>query len=362
MRIVFIAPELPQGPIAEHVRLLAERHDVVVGLTDVRPAGEARIGKAKVVAVEATLGSEADVAVATHWRGTVRLFEVKAERFVFWVDSFANQRPESEPLVSVLAYDLPVDFIAAATWAAQALEQLRPDARIITARNGAEAVKRSPGGDKLRVFVDDSTVQGTPGLMALKRMKTPHSQAKSLADADVALFLDPVDGVLDATLVAARSGVIPVVLPAGGQTDLVKNMESGIVGQPEDTLGVARSLDRLQADAALRQRLSAGAVAAAEGWPDWDGASKEFERALKQIASKAPPESAAWPLRLMADAAAVGTVQHLQTRQLSRDLNDERVSRSPVRRAVRKVKRSRLLTPIRIAGSRFVPDRIKKLG
>jgi hypothetical protein len=64
----------------------------------------------------------------------------------------------------------------------------------------------------------------------------------------------------------------------------------------------------------------------------------------------------------MADAAAIGTVQHLKTAQLSRDLDNARVGRSPVRRAVRKVKRSRVLTPVRIAGSKFVPERIKKMG
>lgn len=364
MRIVFIAPALPEGPVAEHIRLLSERHEVTVGLSEVRPAGEARIGAARVVAVEEALQWKAYVAIATHWKGTIRLFEAKAERFAFWVDSLANQRAQSdEQLVAALAYDLPVDFIAAAPWVAAELEALRPDARILTVRNGATAVERSQGSSKLRVFVDDSTVAyGNPGAKALKRMKRPHTRAKRIADADVALFLDPVDSVLDATLDAARSGVIPVVLPAGGQTDLVENMESGVVGEPEDPLGVARSLDRLQADEALRRKLSDGAVKAAGAWPDWAGASKEFEQALKRISSKSNSKDERWPARLMADAVAISAIQHLEGVQLRRAVDEARVGKNPVRRGVRKVKRSRKLTPLRIAGSRFVPARIKRLG
>lgn len=363
MRIVFLAQSLPAGPVAEHVRLLAERHEVAVGLTKARPAGEARLGAARVIAVEEALAWKANVAVALDWRATIRLFEASSERFAFWVDSFASQRAgEGDELVAALAYDLPVDFIAAAPWVAAALEQQRPDARIFTARNGATATERSAAGDKLRVVVDDSTTHGAPGAAALKRMKREHATVKRIADADVVLFLDPVDGLLDAVLDAARSGAIPVVLPAGGHSDLVAHMESGIVGEPEDLLGIARSLDRLQADPALRQRLSAGAINSASQWPDWPAASKEFEQALKRIVAKAPPPATRWPVRLMADAAAIGAISRLDAVRVRRELDELRVGRSPLRRAVRKIKRSRWLTPLRIAGSRFVPGRVKRLG
>jgi hypothetical protein len=365
MRIVFIAPELPEGSTAEHVRLLSERHEVVVGLTEKRPAGEAEIGPARVVAVEEALTWKADVAIALHWRATIRLFEAQAQRFAFWVDSFAGQRiapAGGEALVAGLAYDLPVDFIAAAPWVASALEEQRPDARVFTARNGATTSERSAGGGKLRILIDDSTASGSPGAAAVKRMKRPHARAKRLADADVLLFLDPVDGVLEAALDAARSGAIPVVLPAGGQTDLVTNMESGIVGEPEDLLGIARSLDRLQADSALRDTLSAGAAQSAAQWPDWPAASKEFEQALKRMTAKGAPKAQPWPVRLMADAAAIGAVHDLKSARLRRELDDARVGRNPIRRSVRRIKRSRRLQPLRIAGSRFVPKRLKRLG
>lgn len=363
MQIVFLAPNMPQGPAAKHIELLAERHSVTLGLTDDRPAGEARIGGARVVAVEDALAVKTDVAVALHWKATVRLFEVNAKRFAFWVDSLANQRVQAgEQLVAGLAYDLPLDFIASAPWIAAALEQQRPDARVITARNGVTALTRSAGGDKLRVFVDDSTTQGSPGASALKRMRRPHMKAKRVEDADVVLFLDPVDGVLDAVLPAAGAGVVPVVLPAGGQSDLVTHMESGFVGEPEDLLGIASFLDRLQADAALLAQLSAGAAASAAAWPDWDEASKEFERALKQIDSKSSPDASAWPVRLMADASSIALVAQLENAALRRQVDDLRLGRSPLRRGVRKIKRSRRLTPVRIAVSRFVPARVKSLG
>ena len=92
MRILFVSPSLPTGPVADHIRLLAERHEVVAGLTEDRPAGEARLGKARVVPIEEGLKLGADIAVAAHWKATIRLFEADAERYAFWVDSFADQR------------------------------------------------------------------------------------------------------------------------------------------------------------------------------------------------------------------------------------------------------------------------------
>lgn len=324
MKIVFLIPEPPAGAAGEQIRRLSERHDVVVGVTGARPAGEARLGKAPVVPADDVTAVDADVAVALHWRATVRLFDCRARRHAFWVDSLGYEqagRVQSENLISTLAYDLPVDFIATAPWLAQALAARRPGARILLARNGVVASESS---------------------------------------GEAALFL--AEPQVDELLSAAAAGIVPVVVVCGAQQDVVEHGVSGLVVQPEDERGAHRDLERLRADPGLCESLAQGARASAAAWPSPEGAARELEAALKTIVSKAPPADSAWPARLMGDAVAVSVAHNLELAALRRQLDDLLVRRSPVRRAARRLKRGRRLAPVRLALRRFVPGRIKRLG
>lgn len=60
-------------------------------------------------------------------------------------------------------------------------------------------------------------------------------------------------------IVAGRAGAVPDTVPSS----------AGILVPPEDAAGFAAALRRVLTDAALRARLSAGAVAAARHLPDW---------------------------------------------------------------------------------------------
>lgn len=360
MRIVLLAHELPGGPDAEHIARLSERHELIVGLTGSRPAGEARIGGARVVPADEAVAGQSDIAIALDWQATVRLFEAETDRFAFRVEELAFEalgELEGDRLVATLAYDLPVDFIAASPSLARALEQHRPGVRIALARRGVQPLARTRHGD------DALAVHpiGDDAHAAVSRMREPHQVARSLAEADVAVLLEPTADVLD-LLDAAAAGVVPVVLPVGGHEDLVAHMESGVVATHEDPLGVARDLDRIAADRELRARLAEGARARAAQWPSLQAAVDELDSAVRALVAEPPPAQTRWPARLMADAVAISTVRHLQERRLQRELGDVRVAGSPVRRVVRGVKGSRRLTPARKALSRYVPDRIKRLG
>ena len=64
----------------------------------------------------------------------------------------------------------------------------------------------------------------------------------------------------------------------------------------------------------------------------------------------------------MADASSIALVTQLENVSLRRELDDVRLGRNPLRRGVRRIKRSRRLTPVRVVFSRFVPARVKNLG
>ena len=119
MRVCFLTPSLPaRPPVADY----AQRLGATLAQT---PPDE-----------------EFDVAVATDWTTTAHLFGVRAERYVFWVDHFAHRRMgtwQAERFAAQLAYDLPVDFIAAAPWIRATLQEVRPEARCELVTIGAPA-------------------------------------------------------------------------------------------------------------------------------------------------------------------------------------------------------------------------------
>ncbi len=255
LRLCVLAEGLPAGddPVGGVVTGLATRHEVVLALTDRRPAGEGRLGGARVVAVDGA-GDGFDAAIATTWPTTAHLFGVAAERYVELVRTLEFEAMagwQAERLAAQLALDLPVDFVADPS-AADALRALRPDARVVVAR-----LPLVPAGDSIEVVLEGSPV---PAMLA---------------------------------------GAVAVVLPANAGP--VEHMVSGVVAEPEDEADVARWVEQLRRDEPLRSRLAEGARAAVAGWPS---DVREVEAALEEIVRTAPPPAARWPHRLMGDVMA----------------------------------------------------------
>ncbi len=323
MRVCFLIPELPApDPVAQYARRL----DAVV--SDAVPSGEF------------------DVAIATDWTTTARLFEVGATRHAFWVDHFAHRRMgtwQAERFAAQLAYDLPVDFLAAAPWVRDTLADLRPDARCLLvtsgppggAEPGPPVASGRAGGDPLRVHLaGDGTERA-----ALEGMEQPAVEA-ALGDADVVLLLSTVDGVLGAPLAGFRIGATAVVGPAHDAADLVEHGENGFVADADDPRGASRFLDLLARDRELLARVQERARATGEAWPTWDRAADELRSALERLVSEDPPAQAHWPVRLMGDAIAGAAVFGQEHAALSAALHRPRTPRRQVaRRTLQKLKR-----------------------
>ena len=327
VRACFLIPELPAPEaIAEYARRL----DAVV-VTE--PPGDAF-----------------DVAIATDWTTTARLFEVDAKRYAFWVDHFAHRRMgtwQVERFAAQLAYDLPVDFIAAAPWVRDTLAELRPEARVVLVTSGAPAAEGPPSAARsasgsaapLRVaLAGDGDERAAFAAMEEAAQEVP------LADgADVVVMLSPVDGVLGAPLAGFRSGATAVVGPAHDAADLIRHGENGLIADADDVRGAARWLDHLARDRELLEKLKAGARAAAEAWPSWEQAAQEMQTALEWLVAEDPPAQAAWPVRLMGDAIAGAAVFAQEHATLTAEVHRLDAPRPPLpRRALAALKRRRL--------------------
>ena len=273
MRICLLAPSAPpaDSPVAVHARLLREAgHDVTIALTETAVEASERL-----TGIDEALGSDVDAAVATTWDSCIRLFELPAKRFVYYVDELAHERLgawQAERIAAAVTYDLPVDFIAASEWLAEVLAEHRPDARVLLARPGVAAAE---GGERaagpLRAVAVDEDGRAAAEEAGVEVVDT-------LAQADVYVALgggSPLPGM--------AAGCIPVVVPGGGRDDLVVHLENGIVATPEDDRGAARWLARLAVESDLRERLRGGVRATIADWPSWKDAGKDMESALKEI-------------------------------------------------------------------------------
>jgi hypothetical protein len=348
LKVCLLSPGLPGTDPADLVgqqalRLAADHEvQVMIALTERRPVGAVELafgGGVNVVAVEAAREERFDVVVATAWETTAHVFAVSAQRHAYLVDHLAHRRLgawQAERVAAQLSYDLPLDFLAAGRWVADALAQLRPEARCIAlvpgvdkatfndlAAAGRDPSAANPRDGPLRVLVDDRRrpegVAG-PAAEAVGRMRAPHvldelapgdsgaARAARYAAADVLVRLDPVDGVLSSPLEAMHAGATVVVLPAGGQEELVRHRENGIVADPDDVRGTARWLDHLAADRALLGRLRTSALATARAWPSAADGAAQMAAALERLVGEPPPDDARWPVRLMADAIAGAAV------------------------------------------------------
>ena len=331
MKLCFLIEALPAPPV---IAGYATRLGADLVVTERRPPG--RVAGA-IPVDEAKAGGPYDVAVAADWASTAHLFDVPAERRAFWVDHFAHRRMgtwEAERFAAQLAYDLPVDFIAAAPWVRDALADLRPEARTLLVTSGAPeggssggpgggssggpgaAGVASPSAAPLRVaLAGDGDERAAFAAMAEAATEVPLAGGP-----DVVVMLSPVDGVLGAPLAGFRSGATAVVGPAPDAGDLVRHGENGLIADADDVRGAARWLDHLARDRELLDKLKAGAREAGAAWPTWEQAAEQMKGALEQLVTEDPPPQAAWPVRLMGDAIGGAAVFRQEHQLLSNEV------------------------------------------
>jgi glycosyltransferase involved in cell wall biosynthesis len=283
-----------------------------------------------------------DVAVATWWETTFTLFELRAERCAYFVQSIEDRfyRPEeAERLGAALTLDLPVAFITEARWIADTLAALRPDARCYLVRNGIDkdvfagpqSVTPSTEGP-LRILVEGSPTAWFKhvhaAIEAAGAMREPRHVTVVCADrralgevraeevvgplshremaelygrTDVVLKLSSVEGMFGPPLEGFHRGATCVVTPVTGHEEYVEHGFNGLLTDWDDLRGTARQLDLLARDRRLLHFLRTNALHTARAWPDWRQSSQFMAAALLAIAREPPPQGSAAAARLLAD-------------------------------------------------------------
>jgi O-antigen biosynthesis protein len=354
MRVAFLLNDLQLsggvGVVVEHARQLVDRHGfdvtLVLAREQVEPPWRYRgLTDIPVETLPAARHEHFDVAVATWWETAFSLFELRAERYAYFVQSLEDRfyhPDEAERIGASLTMDLPVDFITEAYWIAETIRETRPESRVFYVRNGIDkAAFPLPGklevrrSGPLRVLVEGHAgvwFKGVEGAAyAAAAMKEPHHVTLVVPDVesvagelpaddlvgplsreqmselygrtDVVLKLSSVEGMFGPPLEGMHRGATCVVSPVTGHDMYVEHGWNGLVTDWDDLRGTARELDLLAADRRYLHFLRTNAVETARAWPSWEQSGLFMAAALNRIAEL--PAPAASGRRLAADIRAV---------------------------------------------------------
>ena len=351
MKVAFLVNDLQLsggvGVVVQHARRLSAMEDWDVTLVLVRDAegpswhGYGHLPHLHVCSRLEAMADRYDIAVATWWETAFSLFEISAERHVYFVQSLEDRfyhHTQVEQLAAAMTLDLPVAFITEAQWIVDTLADLRPDAPCYLVRNGidketfAPLAEVAPSQGPLRVLIEGSpyvwfkhvpeAVQAAAAMLEPHRVTVvasdlrggtelaadevvgPLSQremAELYASNDVLLKLSSVEGVSGPPLEAFHRGATCVVTPVTGHDEYVEHGVNGLLTDWDDLRGTARHLDLLARDRALLHFLRTNALETARAWPSWEESSQQMAAALLAIREEPQPGGPVASARLLAD-------------------------------------------------------------
>jgi glycosyltransferase involved in cell wall biosynthesis len=377
------------GVVIEHARRLStlDGWDVTLVLAREQEqanwSGYEHLSHLHICPREQALDERYDVAVATWWETTFTLFELKAERYAYFVQSLEDRfyrHDEAERLGAGLTLDLPVAFITEARWIADTLAQIRPGAPCHLVRNGidkevfAPLDQVTPHEGPLRILVEGPLQvwfkQVPEALTATAAMREPHhltlissvadradlpapvdevigplshrEMAEVYAKTDVLLKLSSVEGMFGPPLEGFHRGATCVVTPVTGHEEYIRHGFNALLTDWEDLRGTARQLDLLARDRELLHHLRCNALETAREWPDWGHSSKLMAAALLEIRQAPPPDGASASAQLLADLRAAIEVHRGHLIERSRFAKRAML----IERLIRKVLGNRILGPL----------------
>lgn len=383
MKVAFIVNDLALsggiGVVVQHARQLHDHHDCEVWLVLAREQDDPHWDHDPLAGLHVAQLAEArelefDIAVSTWWETAFVLFDLKAARYVSFVQSLEDRfysPGQVERLGASLVLNLPVSFITEATWIRETLADLRPDAPVHLVVNGVDkdvfapvaAIEREDARP-LRVLVEgyaDSWFKGVnDAIMAVGLMQEPHAltvvapsrhglhagdtarvigpisqreMAEEYARTDVLVKLSRVEGMYGPPLEAFHKGATCVTTEVTGYDQYVRHGHNALVCDWDDPNGTARQLDLLARDRELLTRLRTNALATANAWPDWSQSGEQMAHALREIAAAPPPDPSAGAARMLADLRSgmeAVRIQYRRRDELQRSLDRyDRLRRLP---------------------------------
>lgn len=400
MKVAFLLNDLQLsggvGVVVQHARELALRHGHDVTLVLVREQEAAPwefdgLAHLHVEGVDQARAQHFDVAIATWWETVFSLFDLDADRYVHFIQSLEDRfydRAAAERSAAATTLHLPVTFVTEASWIAETLSRIRPQAPCLLVRNGIDKdVFRSP--ERIQARVEEPlriVVEGNPDVWfkgvheaigAVKAMREPHhltvvtrdaskvdaeaadaivgplthrEMAALYGESDVVFKLSRVEGMFGPPLEGFHMGATCVVAPVTGYDEYIEHGFNGLVVDWDDMAGSTRALDLLARDRRLLTFLRTNALETARTWPTWDQSSTFMAAALERVRRDPPPPAYAGARQLVADQLLA-----LDTQRLTMHERDEfrrlakpalRLKRTGAWRILKRLRQSGRMQPV----------------
>jgi hypothetical protein len=267
-----------------------------------------------------------DVAIATFWRTFFDLWKVKADAYVYFVQSVESRfYALSERVIRSAAdatYEAPIGFITEAHWIRDYLGRMHGhgvalapnglDKSIFTER-GTAVSTRVPG--KLRVLVEGPTDVGFKNVPASIRLAreggadevwlltstrieqfpgvdrvfscVPQSETAAIyRSCDLVLKLSFIEGMFGPPLEMFHCGGTAIVYDVSGHDEYIVHGENALVAKTNDEAAVRRFIAQVKSFPPFLDALKANARATAAAWPGWPESTRQFQVALAEAAGR----------------------------------------------------------------------------
>lgn len=158
--------------------------------------------------------------------------------------------------------------------------------------------------------------------------KVPIHQTPAIfRSCDVLVKLSYIEGMFGPPLEMFHCGGTAIVYDVTGHDEYIVHNQNSYVVARDNEEEVVNLLRKLKNDPDELQRLKRGARQSAEKWIDWQGATLEFEKALKKITQQQPTNQKylqSWSNKVEAD-----NLDRITKREVIRFQNRERAEINP---------------------------------
>jgi len=261
-----------------------------------------------------------DIAIATWWRTFFNLWKVKADYYVYFVQSIESRfySPNEIALRSVVesTYEMEIGFITECKWISEYLKDnydhdvplvpngidksvFNQDSIAIEERNEnilrvliegpldvhfknvpntINIVKRSNADEAW--LLTPSAVTQVQGIDRIFSKIALHHTSAVYKSCDLIIKLSYVEGMFGPPLEMFHCGGTCIVYDVTGHDEYVKHKKNGIVVRTNAEEEAVEYLNELKKSRQVLNKLKEGAIETARSWPDWQASSLMFEKAI----------------------------------------------------------------------------------
>ena len=273
--------------------------------------------------IDEARNNQYDVVIATEWRSAFDAYQIKAYKYIYFVQSIESRffinRESLLAYVADTSYEMDYLYITEATWIQEYLQESYGKTSALIrnginkdwfTREGSAIEKRT--SDKIRFLVEGSVsnwLKNVPKTIELCRKggaeeiwlvtpdtietypdvdkvfsKVPMDKMPEIyRSCDVLVKLSLVEGMFGPPLEMFHCGGTVITYDIEGAEEYIKNEYNAVIVHKNDEHAVVEAIRSLISDRNKLEQLKVNALKTASNWIGWDVSSKAFFRCVENF-------------------------------------------------------------------------------